>query len=270
MQKKIPFSLVFRQTLNFVRNRIKSITFVSLLVTLISTAITYDLYQPEVYKQLDLSEIINSYVLLIIMTLALSIVLKSISIATIHNLYVSDKLNPKLLLSKALGVILKIIAFYLIMTLSLTFIILFLLLIFISLSFIFPQSLIIVLIILALIFPSILLFIFTNFFLGSLAESKQKSFFESFSLSFQLTKTQWVPSFFIMLIHIVFFIIIAKLSLISDEKNIVFEAILSFCSFFFDIFLTGFFYRLYSLATNPANSNLPTKDDQQETNSLIV
>ncbi|MWN90780.1 hypothetical protein GQ597_08700 [Gilliamella sp. Pra-s65] len=272
MQKTILFSLVFTQTLNFVRNRIKSIVLISLLVALINTAITYYFYQPETHTQLDLSKSITSYVSVMIITFAVSIIIKSISIATIHNLYVSDKLNPKLLLSKVLESILKITTFYLIIIFSLFFIVLFLSLILMILSLLLPKPLIILFITLALILPSVLFFIFTNFFFGALAESKQKSFFELFSLSFQLTKTQWLPSFLMLLISIALLIIIAIFSTITDKNNmnIAVEAILSFCSFFFDIFLTGFFYRLYSLATNPTNSNLPTKDDQQETDSLIV
>lgn len=270
MQKKIPFSLVFTQTRNFVRNRIKPIVLVSLLVAIISTVITYYLYKPEAYTQLYVSENTTSYVLFIIIAFAISITMKAISIATVYNLYVSDKLNPQLLLSRVLENLLKIITFYLVMLFFSVFVVLFLSLIFITLSLLLTKPLIILLIILTLIIPSVLFFIFTSFFFGSLAESKQKSLSELFSLSCQLTKTQWRPSFLMLLINIAYLMIITKLSMIIGENNIVVNIIFSFCSVFFDIFLTSFFYRLYWLATNDANSNFSTKDDQQETNSLIV
>ncbi|NUF49707.1 hypothetical protein [Gilliamella sp. ESL0250] len=271
MQKKISFSLVFTQTCNFFRNRIIPIALVSLLVALMSSVISYYLYKPETYTQLYLSGNTTSYVSVIIIAVAISIVMKSISIATVYNLYVSDKLNPKLLLSRVLENLLKIIAFYLVMIFHLVVIVLFLFLILIILNLLLPKSLIISLIFITLIISSVLFFIFTSFFFGLLAESKQKSFSDLFSLSCQLTKMQWRPSFLMLLINIAYLMIITILSMIIDENNIiVVNIIFSFCSVFFDIFLTSFFYRLYWLVTNDANSNFPTKDDQQETNSLIV
>ncbi|KFA58775.1 hypothetical protein A9G34_10255 [Gilliamella sp. Choc4-2] len=263
MQKKIPFSLVFTQTCNFFRNRIIPIALVSLLVALMSPVISYYFYKLETYTQLYLSGNIASYVSVIIIEVAIYIAIKSISIATVYNLYVSDKLNPKLLLSKVLENLLKIIVFYFAMIFHLVVIVLFLFLIFITLNSLLPKPLIISLIFITLIIFSVLFFIFTSFFFGLLAESKQKSFSELFSLSCQLTKTQWLPSFLMLLINIAYLMIITKLFMIIGENNIVVNIIFSFCSAFFDIFLTSFFYRLYWLATNDANSNFPTKDDQQ-------
>ncbi|OCG43002.1 hypothetical protein A9G28_04560 [Gilliamella sp. Fer1-1] len=270
MQKQIPFSLVFIQTCNFFRNRIIPITFVSLLLALMCSVISYYLYKPEMDTQLYLSGDIASYVSVIIIAFTIPSTIKSISIATIYNLYVSDKLNPRLLLPRALENLLKIIAFYFVIIFHLVVIALFLFLIFIILNLLLPKYLIISLIFITLIISSVLFYIFTNFFLGLLAESKQKSCSELFSLSCQLTKTQWRPSCLMLLTNIACLMIITLLSMIIDENNIVVNIICTFCSMFFDIFLTSFFYRLYWLATNDANSNFPTKDDQQETNNLIV
>ncbi|MWP49924.1 MULTISPECIES: hypothetical protein [unclassified Gilliamella] len=270
MQKKISFSLVFTQTRNFVRNRITQFALVSLTLALFHAFFNSFFDKQNLAEQIYVSRNLTNYILFVILTLLIGIILKAISIATISNLYINDKLNLNLLLSKALSNTLKIILFYLIIG-AFVFLVSFMLsIVLISLNLLLPKAVIFILIFLVLLIPILILIIFCNFFLASLVEPGQNNILDSLSSSIQLSKTQWRPAILMVLICLGFVMVFAQLAIAFDNDNFILDTLFSFCSIFFDIFVTSFFYRLYTLATNHTNSNFPTKDDQQETDSLIV
>ncbi|NUF28477.1 hypothetical protein GA0061081_11742 [Gilliamella bombicola] len=268
VQKKLTFSLIFKQTLNFTRNHVMPILFVSLMVALANSVITNYLYYLNLDLQLYLD--LSPHIPILILALLIHSTMKSISIATVSNLNSSNKLKPKLFLSSFLSSMLKILGFYITFIFLVFLIAIILSLVFICLNFLLPSILILLLIALILIVPIIFFSIFSDLFFGSLADPKQKSFADLLSLNYQLVKKYWAPGLLMLLISGAFSTLLAKLGMTLDNENIILSAIISFASAFFDIFVTSFFYRLYSLATNTTSQNLPAKDDYETTSNLIV
>ncbi|OCG35330.1 hypothetical protein [Gilliamella sp. Gris1-4] len=268
MQKKISFSLVFTQTCNFFRNRITQFVLISLALSLIYTFFTFFfIKENNLTEQIYVSQNLTKYFSFLGLACLLNIILKAINIATVSNLYVSDKLNLNLLLSKTLSNTLKIILFYLIIGIFIFFIAIMLTIVIIGLSIILPNPILLLLIILVLLVPMLLFAIFCNLFLGSLADPNQKSIFELISLNIQLSKKYWLPALLMLLINIVFLIVFTNLVLKFNNNNFVLDTIFSFISIFFDIFVTSFFYRLYMLATHLNNSALPPKNNDEHQNN---
>ncbi|OCG13881.1 hypothetical protein A9G24_07175 [Gilliamella sp. App6-5] len=272
MQKKISFPLIFTQTRNFIRNRITQFALVSLVLALVHTFFNSFFDKQNLAEQINLSYDLTNYFSFVILTLLIGIILKAISIATISNLYASDRLNLNLLLSKALSNTLKIILFYLIIGIFIFLVTLMLSIVLISLSLLLPKALIVILIFLVLLVSILFLIIFCNFFFASQVEPRPNNIFESLSLSMQLSKTQWRQGILMTLIYLAFVIILTQLAMAFDDDNFVLNTVFSFCTIFFDIFVTSFFYRLYSLITHSTNSTLPPNNDDkhQEDHKLIL
>ncbi|MCO6544504.1 MAG: hypothetical protein J6564_01570 [Gilliamella sp.] len=272
MQKKISFPLTFTQTRNFIRNRITQFILVSLTLALIHTFFNSLFDKQNLAKQIYFSQNLTNYVLFAMLTLLIGIILKAISIATISNLYISDKLNLNLLLSKALSNTLKIILFYLIIGVFIFLVSFMLSIVLISLNLLLPKVLIFILIFLVSLIPILILIIFCNFFFASLVEPSQNNILDSLSLSIQLSKTQWRSAILMVLIYLAFVMVFAQLTIAFDSDNFVLDTIFSFCSVFFDIFVTSFFYRLYTLANSTSNSVAPSNNDDknQEDHKLIL
>ena len=272
MQKKISFPLTFTQTRNFIRNRITQFILVSLTLALIHTFFNSLFDKQNLAKQIYFSQNLTNYVLFAMLTLLIGIILKAISIATISNLYISDKLNLNLLLSKALSNTLKIILFYLIIGVFIFLVSFMLSIVLISLNLLLPKVLIFILIFLVSLIPILILIIFCNFFFASLVEPSQNNILDSLSLSIQSSKTQWRSAILMVLIYLAFVMVFAQLTIAFDSDNFVLDTIFSFCSVFFDIFVTSFFYRLYTLANSTSNSVAPSNNDDknQEDHKLIL
>ncbi|MFQ0994951.1 hypothetical protein ACGH6Q_07995 [Gilliamella sp. BG2] len=264
MQKKISFSLVFIQTCNFIRNRITQFVLVSLTLALIHAFFNSFFDKQNLAEQIYFSQNLTNYVLFVMLTLLISIILKAISIATISNLYISDKLNLNLLLSKALSNTLKIILFYLIIGVFIFLVSFMLLIVLISLNLLLPKELIFILIFLVLLIPILILIIFCNFFFASLVEPGQNNILDSLSLSIQSSKTQWRSAILMVLIFLAFVMVFTQLAIAFDSDNFVLDTIFSFCSIFFDIFVTSFFYRLYTLANSASNSAAPSTSNDDK------
>ncbi|OCG43912.1 hypothetical protein A9G35_08940 [Gilliamella sp. Choc5-1] len=272
MQKKISFPLTFTQTRNFIRNRITQFVLVSLTLALIHAFFNSFFDKQNLAEQIYFSRNLTNYILFVMLTLLISIILKAISIATISNFYISDKLNLNLLLSKALSNTLKIILFYLIIGVFIFFISFMLSIVLISLNLLLPKELIFILIFLVLLIPILILIIFCNFFFASLVEPSQNNILDSLSLSIQLSKTQWRPAILMVLICLAFVMVFAQLAIAFDNDNFILDTLFSFCSIFFDIFVTSFFYRLYMLANSTSNSAAPPNNDDKnkEDHKLIL
>ncbi|OCG59450.1 hypothetical protein A9G41_12775 [Gilliamella sp. Nev5-1] len=272
MQKQIPFSLTFTQTRNFICNRITQFVLVSITLALIHAFFNSFFDKQNLVEQIYFSRNLTNYVLFVMLTLLIGIILKAISIATISNLYISDKLNFNLLLSKALSNTLKIIIFYLIIGVFIFLVSFMLSIVLISLNLFLPKALIFILIFLVLLIPTLILVIFCNFFFASLVEPNQSNILDSLSLSIQLSKTQWRSAILMVLIYLAFVMAFARLAIAFDSDNFVLDTIFSFCSIFFDAFVTSFFYRLYTLANSASNSVAPPNNDDknQEDHKLIL
>ncbi|NUE95979.1 hypothetical protein GYW75_06220 [Gilliamella sp. ESL0232] len=264
MQKKISFSLIFIQTCNFIRNRITQFVLVSLTLALIHAFFNSFFDKQNLAEQIYFSQNLTNYVLFVMLTLLISIILKAISIATISNLYISDKLNLNLLLSKALSNTLKIILFYLIIGVFIFLVSFMLSIVLISLNLLLPKELIFILIFLVLLIPILILIIFCNFFFASLVEPGQNNILDSLSLSIQSSKTQWRSAILMVLIFLAFVMVFTQLAIAFDSDNFVLDTIFSFCSIFFDIFVTSFFYRLYTLANSASNSAAPSTSNDDK------
>lgn len=268
MQTKLSFSVIFDQTCNFIRKRITQFALVSLVIALVSAIIHSSFYAPEMLEQLYLTQNLDNYFLFLIMTMLINIIIKAMSIAAISNLYVSDKLNPNLLLSKALSNTLKIILFYLIVAISIVLVAIMSSLVIVCLSYLLPKALVYIFVILMLIVPILFLGIFSNFFFGLLVEPHQKNFFELLSLALDLSTKQWKPALIMILIGIALIFAFLKIGMLFDNDNIIFNVIFEFGSIFLSIFFTCFFYRLYWLATGASSSELSSKNNDEH--NLII
>ena len=267
MQTELSFSIVFTQTVNFIRNRFWSIALISLLLNIVSSLILKNTVDPVIITQLFQAKSPSAFPLflkMLLIKLVLFIIIDSILIAVIYNYSVNNYLNLNTVLSRMLPNVLNMIGFELIFLIILPIIFLFAGLIFMILGLIIPKALVIFLFaVVAIVFAIFFNAIYYNF-CGLIAQPTTKTFFEKFAECNRSILTHWRFALPMMLIY---FLVVFVISLFNTlDNNIFLSVIYSTLLTILNIFTICFFYRLNMLLT----SNKSTLEPPEQNNSLII
>lgn len=253
MQANLSFSLIFNQTINFIRNRFWQLIIVSIILAIFQTSVTNHFMSEEVLDQIsnvqDTSFIFPIIIRALFAVILTSLIIASINIATIYNLSISNKFNIKLLLSKSFSSLVRILGFNLIYTLIIFIVLLILSIVLFVLHMVVPQ-LGALIALFCIILAVIYLLMVYNFFVGSIITSSSQNFFHVFNQCHQFVKQYWKIGCLMIFIDIGFLILLYALSMNVPTDNFVLDSVLSCVSNFIDIFVMCFFYRLTQLITN--------------------
>ncbi|OCG19829.1 MULTISPECIES: hypothetical protein [unclassified Gilliamella] len=254
MQTTLSFSLIFNQSINFIRNRFWQIAIVSLVLSLITTMIYNNLYDKQALIQLTQTanpKATLSYLLKPFMIFSLlSLIIKSIVLAVIYNFSINDKFNINLILFRMLPNVLNIVAFNVVYIAISIVGFIFAALIFIVLGFIFPKNLVVFLFIAIALIYSIVLTTIYYYFVGSIIQPTVKPFFQKFAESHKYALSYWKLAVPMVLIYYLILIVIPPTLNAICGDNILSTIVSTTLSLFFDIFTMCFFYRLNILSKN--------------------
>lgn len=252
MNTQLSFSLIFSQTINFVKNRFLQIIIVCVLLGILSNVLS-DMFLNqailnEVVMMSDVQTALPLLSKLLLILLTISFVTNSIMIAAVYNLSRSAYLNPQMLISRLLPILLNILGFFIIYVLISILAIVILSLALFLIGFIFPSlgstlSLLGGLIILIGMMTVFYLFV------GSLVDPSTKSFFTLFLESHHFAKKCWKSSVLMVLISLLVITVITALEQVVANQNIFISTLFISLSNLVNIFVIVYFYRSYQLVS---------------------
>ncbi|XKM14354.1 hypothetical protein RCS94_04060 [Orbaceae bacterium ac157xtp] len=265
--ERVSFSVTLNNTRYFINNRFGKLLFIAVLIAILKTLINPSLFFEDNIFFYDLIVAYNDYlysqnvfpsqiILVLIKYAFLKIILPStptvIFIAGIYNLSIQNKFNFKIFLSKFASSFINILVFYFII-----FVISALVFFIVSISgfplakdFLEPTvGFYCLFYLLTMIFTAISLF-----FYGIQAGPKMK-LFKQLILSYKLSIRYWLQTILFVIFELSYLFLISKFQDNISNDNIVFKKyIINFATFYYEIIIICYFYRLYAL-DKMANSN---------------
>lgn len=257
MQTELSFSVIFSQSINFVKNRFWQIVIICALLALFSVFLSHSFIDqtvfekvsnPESLKLLGTAQLLNIVWRSVFVTVISSLFLSGCTVAAIYNLSINPSFNIPLLVSNALSNILKILNFYLVYAFILLLVGGLLGLVSSFISMISPSLGSLISILLIAFFACFAMSAY-YFFLGSIVEPSVLPFFARLTQLHHNLKKYWKLATLMTVIRILAALFIGEITAKLDSGWFI-AMLISTIVNLIDFVVICFFYRLYTLIGN--------------------